>query len=118
MMNQKFVMSTSLIDDYEAMLRNGEVRRKIETSLAEQQKGLFTRVGISTDGMELASIDEVKLAALENKQQDDAEGAESDQENHNDCTERKKKDATVNNQKVRNYSEGEVDSVDEVDDYD
>ena len=60
-------MGSSLIDDYETMLRNGEVRRKIETSLAVKQKALFARVGISADGMELASIDEVKIAALENK---------------------------------------------------
>ena len=60
-------MGSSLIDDYETMLRNGEVRRKIETSLAVKQKALFSRVGISADGMELASIDEVKIAALENK---------------------------------------------------
>ena len=60
-------MGSSLIDDYETMLRNGEVRRKIETSLAVKQKTLFSRVGISADGMELASIDEVKITALENK---------------------------------------------------
>ena len=58
---QKILLGDTLIDGYNSRIGSGEVRLKIDTSLAEAQKGLFAKVGLSADGIELASINEVKL---------------------------------------------------------
>ena len=53
---QKILLGDALIDGYNSRIGSGEVRLKIDTSLAEAQKGLFAKVGLSADGIELASL--------------------------------------------------------------
>ena len=58
---QKILLGEALIDGYNSRIGSGEVRLKIDTSLAEAQKGLFAKVGLSADGIELATLNEVRL---------------------------------------------------------